>query len=72
MLFSGYKGVFLRVQNRTEGYLNLIQQDHRRFGKAYEYSLSRLILLRIDKPTSTLGAYINDFIDCDRDGSIRV
>lgn len=50
----------------------MIQKDHRKFSKAYEYSLCRLILLRIDKATSTLGAYVNDLMDCDRDGSVRV
>ena len=28
--------------------------------------------MKIDKQTSTLSQYINDFIDCDRDGSVRV
>ena len=50
----------------------MIQQDHREFNKTYEYSLSRLIVLKIDKATNTLGAYVNDFIDCDRDGTVRV
>jgi hypothetical protein len=71
-LFSEFKGVFLRTSQRTEGYISLIQQDHREFGKAYEYSLCRLIVLKIDKATGTLGGYVNDFMDCDRDGTIRV
>lgn len=32
----------------------------------------RLIMLKIDKSTNQLGTYINDFIDCDRDGTVRV
>lgn len=32
----------------------------------------RLIVLKIDKFTNQLGTYINDFIDCDRDGTVRV
>lgn len=71
-LLSECKAVFLRTTQRTEGYLSLIQQDHRNFSKAYEYSLCRLILLKIDKTTGNLSTYINDFIDCDRDGTMRV
>jgi hypothetical protein len=50
----------------------LIQRDHRGFGKAYEYSLCRLIVLKLEKAGGTLSGYVNDFIDCDRDGSVRV
>jgi len=64
--------VFLSTSNRTEGYITLIQQDHRKFTKVYEYSLARLIVLKFDKGTSTLGMYINDLIDCDRDGTLKV
>jgi hypothetical protein len=28
--------------------------------------------MKLDKSSSTLGAYINDLIDCDRDGSVMV
>lgn len=62
----------MTTANRTEGYISLIQKDHRNFNKIYEYSLVRLIVLKFDKGTSTLGAYVNDFIDCDRDGTVRV
>jgi hypothetical protein len=44
----------MRVSNRTEGYLCLIQRDHRFYEKGYEYSLIRLIALKLDKMTSTL------------------
>lgn len=50
----------------------MIQQDHRKFGKNYQYSMVRLIVLKIDKYTNQLGTYLNDFIDCDRDGTVRV
>lgn len=62
----------MRTTNRTEGYISLIQQDHRKFGKTYEYSMVRLVVLKIDKATNNLGVYLNDFIDCDRDGTVRV
>ena len=62
----------MRVHNRSEGYLSLIQQDHRHFNPNYEYSLSRLIVLKIDKATGTLTKYLNDFVDCDRDGTVQV
>ena len=52
--------------------MSIIQEDHRKFGKAYEYSLVRLIILKVDKASNTLGAYINDFIDSDRDGTVKV
>jgi hypothetical protein len=32
----------------------------------------RLIVLKIDKASQTLGTYVADFIDCDRDGTVRV
>ena len=32
----------------------------------------RMIDLKIDKSTNQLGVYLNDFIDCDRDGTVRV
>jgi hypothetical protein len=64
--------VFLRTTNRTEGYISITQKDHRYFTKNYEYSLARLILLKIDKVTNTLSKYIADLIDCDRDGTIKV
>ena len=32
----------------------------------------RLIVLKMDKTTNTLNKYISDFIDCDRDGTVRV
>ena len=32
----------------------------------------RLIVMKIDKSTQTLGTYICDLIDCDRDGTVRV
>ncbi len=28
--------------------------------------------MRIDKGSNTLMSYINDFLDCDRDGSVKV
>ena len=62
----------MRVHNRAEGYMSLIQQDHRHFGPDYEYSLSRMIVLRIDKAHNTLSKYLNDFVDCDRDGTVKV
>jgi len=62
----------MRVHHRTQGYLSLIQQDHRHYNNNYQYSLSRLILLKIDKATNTLTRYINDFVDCDRDGTVNV
>lgn len=71
-LDNEFKGVFLRTTQRTEGYITLIQQDHRGFGKAYEYSLCRLIVLKLDKSSGNLSGYVNDLMDCDRDGTIRV
>ena len=32
----------------------------------------RLIVLKIDKVSNHLSKYINDFIDCDRDGTVKV
>ncbi len=29
-------------------------------------------MLKFDKGTSTLGTYINDVMDCDRDGTLKV
>ena len=72
MTHSTFKGVFLRTTNRTEGYVSLIQQDHRHFGKNYEYSMVRLIVMKVDKSTNTLKSFLNDFIDCDRDGTLKV
>lgn len=69
--YSDYKGIFLGVHNRVEGYLNLIQKDHRRFPDTdYQYSLVRVIVLQIDKASRQLSKYINDVIDCDHDASI--
>jgi len=72
LISSSYKGIFLRTTNRTEGYISLIQEDHRKYTKNYEYSMVRLIVLKIDKSVNQLGSYINDFIDCDRDGTVKV
>ena len=32
----------------------------------------RLILLKIDKQSGHLNKYISDFVDCDRDGTVKV
>ncbi len=45
---SGFKGVFLNTKVRTEGYLTLIQSDHRKFHQStYQYSPVRVIVLKI-------------------------
>ena len=63
----------MSVTNKTQGYVNLYQKDHRFFhGSTYEYSLARVIVMKIDKSTKTLTKYINDTMDCDRDASIYV
>ena len=42
----------MRVDDQVDGYLTLIQQDHRHFLETdYEYSLVRVIVMRIDKNT---------------------
>ena len=35
LINSEFKGVFLSTSNRTEGYITVVQQDHRKFTKAY-------------------------------------
>ena len=68
---SDFKGIFMGFSNRVEGYLNLIQQDHRKYlNSTYEYSLVRLIVLQLEKNTKTLQKYIDDVIDCDHDATI--
>ena len=62
----------MRIAHRTEGYISIIQQDHRKFSTNYEYSMVRLILLKIDKQSGHLNKYISDFVDCDRDGTVKV
>lgn len=62
----------MRITHRTEGHISLIQQDHRKFSTGYEYSMVRLILLKIDKASGHLNKYISDFVDCDRDGTVKV
>ena len=72
-ILSDFKCAFLRLANHTEGYLNLYQKDHRFFpNSTYEYSLVRIIIMKIDKATKNMTKYINDTMDCDRDASIYV
>lgn len=64
--------MFLRVSNRNEGYLSLIQKDHRAFSKLYEYSITRMIIIRMDSFGKTLHQYVNDIFDCDQNVSVKV
>lgn len=47
---SEVRGVFINVAARTEGYLSVIQKDHRNYNnKPYQYSMAKLILLQMQK-----------------------
>ena len=73
VIFSDFKCAYLSVTNRTEGYLNLIQKDHRFYpDSTYKYALVRMIIMQIDKSTKTLSKYISDTMDSDHDASIYV
>ena len=62
----------LKVDSPTTGYLGLIQQDHRHYKGDYQYSLSRLIVMKVDRGSMKMEKYIGDFLDCDRDGDVEV
>ena len=70
---NGFKAFYMGVHNQTEGYLTLIQKDHRHYlNTDYEYSLVRVILLQINRNSRSLEKYIGDAFDCDRDATIHI